>query len=96
MPATPTPSDRPRAREDVTFQRLPDGSGVLVDLATGSTYALNATGAEAWALCDGRHTVDDIASAFLDRYEATPETVYESLAALLAHLAELGVLEQPG
>ncbi len=91
MDTLPAP---PRGRDDVVFQQMPDGSGVLVDPVVNGTYALNATAAEVWALCDGQHTVDDIAGALLDRYDATPEEIDESLAALLAHLKELGVLEQ--
>jgi hypothetical protein len=85
--------DTPRRRTGVTFQELPDGSAVVVDEATGSSYALNATAAQVWQLCDGRRTLDDIADALLDRYEATPEQVAESVASFVAHLRELSVLE---
>ena len=85
--------DTPRRRASITFQALPDGSAVLVDEATGSSYALNATAAQAWQLCDGQRTLDDIAAALLDKYEARPEQVAETLASFVAHLREIGVLE---
>ena len=91
--STPQSPDTPRRRTGVTFQELPDGSAVLVDESTGSTYALNATAAQAWQLCDGQRTLDDIADALLDKYEATPEQVVETLQSFVAHLREIGVLE---
>ena len=86
-----TASSVPRPRQDVTFQRLTDGSGVLVD-ARGRSYAINATGADVWELCDGSRSAYQICDALLDRYEATPEFVQESLDAMLKQLEELELL----
>src|SRR6266540_5931745 len=55
----------PRRRPDVLFERLADGSGVLVDPVSGSTHALNASGVAIWELCDGRR--DPAAIARSDR-----------------------------
>jgi hypothetical protein len=85
----------PIPNAEVIFQRLADGSGVLVD-AEGNSYAINATGADVWELCDGRRSADEICDVLLDRYEATPELVQESLDAMLTHLAELKLLTLPG
>lgn len=86
----------PSPRPGVMFQPLPDGSGVLVDSASGNAFALNATGALVWELLDGQRTVAEIAQELLDRYEATPSEARQGAAALLAHLDELGVLERDG
>jgi len=94
-PATPAPGEQaslPRRREGVTFEQLPDGSGVLIDPATGSTCAINATACEVWRLCDGRRTAEGIADALLERYEASREEVMASIAALLAQLRGLDLL----
>lgn len=72
---------------------MPDGSGVLVDPQTGESYALNATAATVWSLCDGAHTQEEIVDALLERYEAAPETIAEGVELLLAQLLELGVAE---
>lgn len=71
---------------------MPDGSTVLVD-SSGNSLALNATGAEVWTLCDGRNSVEAICDALLDRYEATPEMVHESVVALLRTLSDSGFVE---
>lgn len=83
---------RPRRREDVIAQAMPDGSGVLVDPRSGSSYALNEAGRFVWELCDGTHTVDRMVEAMLERYDATASEVRSSLEAVLRHLEELGVL----
>lgn len=85
----------PCPRPNVVLLRTPDG-GVLIDEATGNRYTLNATAAQAWELCDGQRTLDDIADALLDCYEATPEEVWESLDAFVAQLREMHMLEQRG
>lgn len=71
---------------------MPDGTGVIVDPESGASYALNATGAEVWALCDGAHTEAEIVAALLERYEAGEDDVARSVTSLLAHLRNLGVL----
>src|SRR5689334_17961586 len=87
----PPPSSVPIPRQDLTFQRLQDGSAVLVD-AQARSYALNATGADVWELCAESHTVEQICEALLDRYEATPEVMQETVGALLEQLMELRLL----
>jgi hypothetical protein len=76
------------------FQPLPDGSGVLVDSASGSAFALNATGALIWELLDGKRSLDQLTAELLDRYQATLGEARHGVTALLEHLDELGVLER--
>lgn len=91
---TDQPRRAPCRQDDIVFQRLPDGTGVLVDPASGASYALNATGVEVWELCDGTHSEQEIVHALLERYEATTDEVQQSVRALITHLQALGVLEQ--
>lgn len=82
-----------RRRAGVEYQRLADGSAVLVD-GRGDAYALNATAAEVWELCDGRGG-EALLAALLARYAASPARARRSVAALLARLRRLGLLEPP-
>lgn len=84
---------RPGPRAGIELGPMPDGSAVLLDTTSGAAYAVNATAAEVWSLCNGLRSEADIAAALLERYEATPAEVTASVRALLAHLNELGVLE---
>jgi hypothetical protein len=84
-------SSVPIPRLDVTFERLQDGSAVLVD-AQARSYALNATGADAWELCTGANSIDQICEALLERYETTPDVIQETLESLLMHFQELHLI----
>jgi hypothetical protein len=85
--------DRPRRRSEVTFQPMPDGTAVLVDPASGAAYALNATGALVWQLCDGSRALDDIAAALAERFDVTPAQACHDIAAPVQTLRELDMLE---
>ncbi len=85
---------QPRRRPDVLFQDLADGSAVLVDPVSGSTHALNATGAAIWRLCDGRRDTAAIVRSLRRRFEAPAAEIGEGVEALLEHFAELHVLAE--
>ena len=82
----------PRRRPDVIFERLADGSAVLVDPVSGSTHALNATGAEIWRLCTGRRSRDAIVRAMQRRFDAPQTEIEAGVDTLLDQLADLHVL----
>jgi hypothetical protein len=65
---------------------------VLVDPVSGSTHALNASGAAIWELCDGRRIPAAIVRSLQERFDAPAEDIRDGVDALLAHLAELHVL----
>ena len=83
---------RPRRRPDVLFERLADGSGVLVDPVSGSTHALNASGVAIWELCDGRRDPAAIVRSLHEQFDAPAEELRAGVAALVDHLSELHVL----
>jgi len=83
---------RPCRRPGVLFERLADGSGVLVDPVSGSTHALNLSGAVIWELCDGRRDPPAIVRSLQQHFDAPAEDIRAGVDALLAHLAELHVL----
>lgn len=83
---------RLRRRPDVLFERLADGSAVLVDPVSGTTHALNTTGAAVWNQCNGRRDTAAIVRSLGRRFDAPPKDIREGVEALLEHLAELHVL----
>ena len=48
--------------QDVVWEEL-DGAVLLVNPATGMRCHLNAAAAAVWKLCDGRHSVSELAAA---------------------------------
>lgn len=89
------PPERPRRRGEITFQSMPDGTAVLVDPASGAAYALNATGARVWQLCDGSHTLDEVAAALTQEFDVTLAQARRDIIVLVHALGELDMLEPP-
>ncbi|MDQ1262706.1 MAG: hypothetical protein QG575_1887 [Euryarchaeota archaeon] len=68
------------------------GWGVLVNMDTAASVALNPTGIMIWKLIDGKRSSKDIALAFIKGLEDAPHCVYEDVMALLDSLAEDGLI----
>ena len=69
--ADPTPSLRPRARDDVLFRHL-DDEWVIFDPVTDRLHALNTTAALVWSECDGEHDVVAIAGEVAAAFDPPP------------------------
>jgi hypothetical protein len=75
------------------FAREFDGELVLLDLARGDYYGLDAIGARLWnGLAAGR-TVADVAVELSKEYDVELETLRADLLALLRDFAEKGLVE---
>ena len=83
-------SSAPRARADVTLQRV-GREAILHDGRNGQAHVINATAAQLWELCDGR-PLDELVAAFGAVYGRPPETVAEDVRRTLASFEALGLL----
>lgn len=77
---------RPQRRDEILTQEIA-GTVVLLSLAYGHYYALDDVGARVWGLCDGRHTVAQMATLIGQEYEAPAETIQADVLELLGDLA---------
>jgi hypothetical protein len=68
------------------------GWGVLVNMDTAASVALNPTGTMIWKLVDGKRSSRDIALAFMKGFQDAPHCIYEDVMALLDCLAEDGLI----
>lgn len=84
--AIPIPNPSSFFREDH------DGWGVLVNMDTAASVALNPTGTMIWKLVDGKRCSKDIALTFMKAFQDAPHSVYEDVMALLNSLAEDGLI----
>lgn len=84
---------RPRCRQDVHAERLPDGSAVLFDPSQGMAYPLTASAALVWDGCDGGCSVDELVDRVAERYDAPAEVIAADVALLLNDLGQKGLLE---
>jgi coenzyme PQQ biosynthesis protein PqqD len=97
MPMTRSVShaDRIRRRPDILSQRV-DDQLVLLSPRDGQYFALDEVGGRLWELCDGAHTIADIADVLAHEYDAPRATIETDVRELLHELVDekLATLEQ--
>ncbi|MEQ1898446.1 MAG: PqqD family protein [Vicinamibacterales bacterium] len=91
-----TTTSKPKRREAVEAQPLPDGSGLLFDPATATAYPITESALRIWQLCDGEHAVDAIVDDLEDYYDIDRATVQQDSLMLLEDLATKQLLEAVG
>ena len=77
--------------KDVVSQRVKDQT-VLFHLDRGDYFALNAVGAQAWDLLDGKRTVADISAQLSEEYDAPAEVIASDVHSLFENLTKAGLL----
>lgn len=84
---------RPLRHSRVVFSRAGE-SALLLDPNSGDYFSLTDVGARIWELCDGEHTIDEIADSLAAEYDAPPETIRADAYELLEELGAAGLLER--
>jgi PqqD family protein of HPr-rel-A system len=82
----------PKQRSDVRV-RVVDGATIVFDRRRGLIHQLNPTARYIWERCDGHVTVADIAQQLAEAFEVDPRTAADDVAALVAQLYTLEILE---
>jgi len=91
MTAAIPPTARFRPKASVLVREL-DGEAVLLDLATGRYFGLNATGLRIFALVDGERSLAEIGRRLGAEFAAPPEAMAADLVELVAELEREGLL----
>ena len=84
--------DRPIANPTSFFKEDQNGWGVLVNLDTAASVAVNPTGSLIWKLIDGKRSSREIALAFMRSFQDAPPSAGEDVMSLLDSLAEEGLI----
>ena len=58
-----------------------------------SIYTLNETAAIAWALIDGKHTVEQISDQIVSEYDVAEEQAEVDMLELIAQLNKIGAIQ---
>jgi hypothetical protein len=82
-----------RIRKDVVFREL-EGEIVLLNLATGVYFGLDAVGTRIWGLIDGRRSAADIVATLTSEYEVDGDTCGADLARFLDTLRDNELVER--
>lgn len=83
---------KPKQRDGVEAQPLPDGSGLLFDPVTATAYPITPSAMRIWELCDGAHSLAAIVDDLESQYEVEREALASDVKALLADFKEKGLL----
>ena len=80
-------------RRDGVLKQQSDGATVLLSMASGHYYALDEVGSEIWELIAESTTVEAVARALAERYDAPLEVLLSDVSELLAELADEQLLD---
>jgi hypothetical protein len=69
------------------FREL-SGEAVILDLASGTYFGLNAVGARIWRLIEQHGQLKIVLDQLCGEYDASPDELERDLLALVARLAE--------
>src|SRR5262249_59142943 len=76
--------------EDAVFREL-DGQSVLLNLATGMYFGLDAVGTHVWQLAAENGSLQAVRQRLVDEYDADPSTIERDLLALAPTLLAQGL-----
>lgn len=88
-----SPTSKPKRRDAVESQPLPDGSGLLFDSVTATAYPISESAFRIWLLCNGDHAIPAILDDLEARYEIDRPTLEQDSLKLLDDLAQKGLLD---
>lgn len=84
---------KPKHRESVNAQPLPDGSGLLFDTDSAKAYPITESAMKIWTLCDGKTSVGEIAQSLESHYEIDRATVQADTLKLVEELIAKNLLD---
>ncbi len=84
-----------RIADDV-ISRVLEGEAVILGLATGTYFGLDAVGTRIWQLIEERGRVTEILAGLVEEYEVKPEECERDLLRLLGELKDRGLITVSG
>ena len=84
---------KPKHRDSVNAQALPDGSGLLFDTESAKAYPITESAMKIWMLCDGKTSVEDIVRDLESHYEVDQATVQADTLKLIEELIAKNLLD---
>jgi hypothetical protein len=86
-------SDRPKKSKTVHNHPM-DKELLLYASDKRKVYTLNASASVIWSLCDGSHTVEEIAQVVQEKFESIPPNVLCDVLQTIEKLKIEGLIEQ--
>lgn len=86
------PETKMRCRGDVLHREIA-GEAVLLNVDRGQYFALNEVGTVIWKRLEGGAALGEVKRALLERFEVSPETVWEDLITLVREMLDHELIE---
>jgi hypothetical protein len=86
------PETRVRCRAGV-FHREIAGESVLLNVDRGQYFSLNEVGTAIWSRLLGGATLGEVRDALLERFDATPDGIWDDLVALVREMLAQELVE---
>lgn len=69
------------------------GETVILDLASGKYYGLDAVASSVWDYLQAPHGVDELVSHLLETFDVSPDQCRNEVSAHLSEMQRLGLIE---
>ena len=87
-------NNKPVQREGITCRELDQNETMLYNQETEAIHILNPTAKFVWDLCNGEHTIEDMAAAIQAEFAGTEgKDILSEIAKTLDTFAENGLLQ---
>jgi GGDEF domain-containing protein len=83
--------DRVIQAEDVIARCVGDEM-VVLKFNADFAHVLNTTAAAIWELCDGKHSLDEIANRICERFEVSFEQAREDIEQIIGRFIKVGIV----
>jgi Coenzyme PQQ synthesis protein D (PqqD) len=90
MQNTTNPARRFRRNPEIVYSTI-DGEVVMMSVAQGEYFGLNAMGSQIWNQLEEPRTIQDLCEALRERFEVSEEQCLEEVTHFLSQLAECGL-----
>jgi len=87
-----TPQSRLRLNEQEVAAKVIDGEAIIINLANGIYYSMDKVGALIWEMLAGGHSLAEVTTAVLARYDITREQTEADMQKLAAELMQENLL----
>jgi hypothetical protein len=85
------PESFPRQSEQVAARTI-EGAAYLVDPRTSTFFELNPVATRIWELCDGTHSVGDIAAELTKEFEVDTDTAMRDVRSTMDEFTRIGLV----
>jgi len=87
-----TPQSRLRPNEQEVAAKVIDGEAIIINLANGIYYSMDKVGGLIWDMLAAAHSLEEVITAILARYDVSREQAQADVERLAAELVQENLL----